>query len=467
MSRTLWGKRFEGREAVPVLERFNASIAADAFLLGAELQASSAYARALAGAGLLDGDELASIIAGLGTVEERCRDGAALARFEDVHTAVELLLAEETGEAGKKLHTGRSRNEQVVTDERLFLKVEIPALLGAAAAVQEALVALAEGNRDVVMPGYTHLQRGQPLLFAHYILSFFWAVERGMERLRDALRRVDVLPLGSGALAGSTVPLDREALRATLGFSGVSENSIDAVGDRSFILETLFALLLLLVDISRMAEDLIIFSTAEFGFVELDPGAATSSSLMPQKKNPDIFELLRAAPGRMFGHLCRLLLVLKGLPSSYNKDLQEDKEPLAKGVADARSALEAAGAVLKKIKPRADRMRAAVTTELFATDLIDLLVEQGVPFRDAHGIVARAVREADERGKDISSLTTEEWSAIHPLLGSIPAGFFAPEASLKRKKTSGSTHPEMVEIQIGKAKALLGRAGGEAQPNSS
>jgi argininosuccinate lyase len=459
MSRTVWEKRFQGREAVPALERFNASISADAFLFEHEVRASSAYAQGLRAAGALGEEEFTSILAGLAAVEARDRDAASLGRFEDVHTAVELLLVEEIGEAGKKLHTGRSRNEQVVTDERLFLKEEIPALIDSAAAVQRALVTLAERAPDVVMPGYTHLQRGQPILFAHYILSFFWAVERGKERLRDALRRIDVLPLGSGALAGSSVPLDRDGLAALLGFSGVSENSIDTVGDRSFILETLFALTLLLLDLSRLAEDFVVFSTAEFGFLDLDPAVATSSSLMPQKKNPDIFELLRAAPGRMFGHLCRLFLVLKGLPSSYNKDLQEDKDPLQRGVEDARSALAAAAAALRRVAPRADRMGAAVTPDMFATDLVDLLVEKGVSFREAHGTVASAIRAAEEKGRSIASFTKTEWTAVHPLLECIPEHFFEPAASVRRKKTTGSTHPDMVAIQLEKSRAILRKTG--------
>jgi argininosuccinate lyase len=463
MSRTVWGKRFEGRETVPVLERFNASISADSFLFSYEVRASSAFARALRSAGALSEEDLASILAGLAAVERRDQEAMNLGQFEDVHSAVEILLVEEIGEAGKRLHTGRSRNEQVVTDERLFLKEEIPGLIDSAAAVQKALVALAERHRDVIMPGYTHLQRGQPILFAHYILSFFWAIERGKKRLWDALARVDVLPLGSSALAGSGIPLDREELRRLLGFSGLSENSIDAVGDRSFILETLFALTLLLVDLSRLAEDFVVFSSAEFGFLDLDPAVATSSSLMPQKKNPDIFELLRAAPAGLFSHLCRLLMVLKGSPSSYNKDLQEDKEPLAKGVEEARAALAAAAAALERVEPNAERMRAAVTPDMFATDLVDWLVAKGVPFRDAYGFVASAIRAAQGAGRDISSLAEGDWAAIHPLFAGIPADFFDPATSIGKKRTPGSTHPDAVCAQLEEARRILGKSGVEVR----
>ena len=455
MSATVWGPRFEGRESVPILDRYNASTEADAFLFGAELRASSAYARALWTAGQLTKKELASILGGLAAVEERGRAPEATRRFEDVHSAVELMLVEEIGETGKKLHTGRSRNEQVSTDERLYLKEEVPGLIGAAANVQRALLGLAERNGEAVMPGFTHLQLGQPMLFAHYILSFFWAVERGKDRLRDALKRVDVLPLGSGALAGSTVPLDREELRKLLGFAAVSENSLDAVGDRSFILETLSALALLLLDLSRLAEDFVLFATEEFGFLDLDPAVATSSSLMPQKKNPDVFELIRAAPGRLFGRLTQLFLVVKGLPSSYNKDLQEDKEPLRRGVEDSRLVLAAEAAALERVRPRPERMRAAISPNLFATDLADLLVERGLSFRDAHGTAAAAVRLAEREGKNLASLTTEERTAVHPALGELPPDIFDPAASLFRKKTAGSTHPDRVRAQVEKAKALL------------
>jgi argininosuccinate lyase len=459
MTATLWDKRFDGREAVPLLERFNASIGEDAFLLGAEIRASAAYARGLFTAGILSDKELAAVLDGLAAVERRAARGEDLGRFEDVHTAVELMLIEEIGETGKKLHTGRSRNEQVATDERLFLKDVVPELVAAVAGVQRALVGLAERHPDVVMPGYTHLQRGQPILFSHYLLSFFWALERGKARLRDALGRIDCLPLGSGAMAGSTVPLDREELRMLLGFGALSENSLDVAGDRSFILEILFALTLILLDLSRLAEDFVIFATEEFGFLDLDPSLATSSSLMPQKKNPDVLELLRAAPGRLLGHLTQLFFVLKGLPSSYNKDLQEDKAPLRKGVEDARLAIGAAAAVLEKIRPRPERMRAAISPSLFATDLADALVEKGVPFRDAHGAAAAAVRLSEKLGRDLASLTVDELRSIHPGFDGLDPAVFDPQNSIRRKKTSGSTHPDMVKRQIEKAKALLRELG--------
>ncbi len=456
MSGRVWERRFAGRESVPALERFNASIGDDAFLFRAEMDASRAYALALSSAGVLDGGEAAAVLRGLAAVARRVAAGEDLSRFEDVHSAVELLLIEEAGEPGRKLHTGRSRNEQVVTDERLFLKSVLPAVVAAVSGVQEALLALAEAAPGAVMPGYTHLQRGQPILFAHYALSFFWALERGKDRIADALRRMDVCPLGSGALAGSTVALDRESLRAELGFAGVSENSLDAVADRSFILESLGAMGLVLLDLSRLAEDLIIFSSAEFGFIALDDAAATSSSLMPQKRNPDVLELLRAAPGRLFAHYSRLFMVLKGSPWSYNKDLQEDKEPLRRGVEDSLRALEAAQAVLRCIRPVPERMAAAIDPSIFATDLADVLVERGLAFREAHGIAAEAVRLAETSGRRLDLLAPDELQTLHPALSGLSPELFDPHHSVRRKMTSGSTNPDMVRRQLKKARALLG-----------
>ncbi|MDD8014589.1 MAG: argininosuccinate lyase [Acidobacteriota bacterium] len=462
MSATVWSRRFAGRKDIPALSRYNASIVEDAFLLEAELAASRAYARALAAAGVLKEGEAGAIQEGLEAVARRIAAGEDLSQFEDIHSAVEILLVEQVGEPGLKLHTGRSRNEQVVTDERLFLKSVIPGVAGAVSGVQSALLELAASAPDAVLPGYTHLQRGQPILFAHYCLSFFWALERDKNRLSDALKRVDVCPLGSGALAGSTIALDREALGADLGFAGVSENSLDAVADRSFILETLAALGFVLLDLSRLAEDFVIFASAEFGFIALDAAAATSSSLMPQKKNPDIFELLRAAPSRLLGHYSRLFTTLKGLPSSYNKDLQEDKEPLRRGVEDTLSALEAAEAVLQNVRPVPERMAAAVDASIFATDMADLLVEKGLPFRKAHGIVAGAVRCAESSGRPLDGLTIEERRALHPALAALPEDLFDPRNSVRRKKTYGSTHPALVKMQIEKARGLLAAARGES-----
>ncbi len=456
MNANVWDRRFAAREDNPAIRAFNASIRDDRFLLRAELEASAAYARGLAGASVLDGPELEKILTGLAAAGTRLEAEADLDRFEDVHSAVELSLIEEIGETGKKLHTGRSRNEQVATDERLYLMDRIPRILERLAAVQTRIIDLAETYDDVVMPGYTHLQRGQCILFAHYIMSFFWQIERGKGRLADAWKRADALPLGSGALAGSTIGLDRDYVRGLLGFGALTENSYDAVSDRGFVLETLFALALVLLDMSRMAEDFVIFSSAEFGFLKLDDSIATSSSLMPQKKNPDVFELIRSSPGRLFGCLSQLFLVVKGLPSSYNKDLQEDKTALFSGVEQASAVLEVVGLALARIGLDKDRIREKLSPGLYATDLSEYLVDKGIPFREAHGLVAEIVSYAEMRGQRLSLLSLEEYQAFHPDFERDVFEVFDPLRAVSKKRTEGSTNPEMVKRQIEAAKRRLG-----------
>ncbi len=456
MSANLWDRRFAAREDHPAIRAFNASIRDDRFLLRAELEASAAYARGLARASVLDGPELERILSGLAAAGARLEAETDLDRFEDVHSAVELSLIEGIGETGKKLHTGRSRNEQVATDERLYLKERLPRILERLAEIQTRIIELAETYDDVVMPGYTHLQRGQCLLFAHYIMSFFWQVERGKGRLADAWKRADALPLGSGALAGSTIGLDRDYVRGLLGFGALTENSVDAVSDRGFILETLFALALVLLDMSRMAEDFVIFSSAEFGFLRLDDSIATSSSLMPQKKNPDIFELIRSSPGRLFGCLSQLFLVVKGLPSSYNKDLQEDKTALFAGVEHAASVLEVVGLALARISLDRERIREKLSPGLYATDLSEYLVDKGVPFREAHGLVAEIVGYAETRDQSLSLLTLEEYQSFHPGFERDVFEVFDPLRAVSKKRTEGSTNPEKVRRQIEAAKRRLG-----------
>jgi len=451
----VWDKRFKGREAIPLLEEFNASLKQDRFLFREEIACSKAYARALERASVIDAGELGRILTGLDEIADEIAAGRDLDGFEDIHSAVELLLAEKIGDAGRKLHTGRSRNEQVAAAERLYLKKRAPEAIEACERIQAAVIRLAEEHIDVVMPGYTHLQQAQPLLFSHYIMAVFWEMERGKARLRDALKRIDFLPLGSGALAGSSVPLDRDLMRNDLGFGAISENSLDAVSDRSFILETLFALSLLLLDLSRLMEDLVIFCSNEFGFLEMEDAIATSSSLMPQKKNPDLFELIRASCGRVFGELVSLVIAVKGLPHSYNKDLQADKAPLREGVGEALKALEVTAAVLGKIKPVKDAIRSKMSSFLLATDLADYLVGKGLPFREAHGLAAGIVRSALEAGKELDGLSLDELRKFSPLFDGDVREVLSFENSLLRKKTSGSTHPDMVRRQIERAKALL------------
>jgi len=451
----VWDRRFASREKHPLLEAFNSSIEKDCFLYQAEIKASRAYAQALQRASVLTKKELRNIEAGLKAVKKRIEGGEDLSRFEDIHSAVELLLTEEVGETGKKLHTGRSRNEQVVTDERLYLKKKIPEIIDLLRKIQGEVIKQAEAHFGLIMPGYTHLQQAQCILFSHYILSLFWALERGKSRLHDLLSRVDTLTLGTGALAGSSVALDREYLRRILGFSAISENSIDAVSDRSFILETLFVLSLILLDLSRFAEDFVIYTSQEFGFLHVDDSLATSSSLMPQKKNPDIFELLRAGCARLFGCLSQLFLVLKGLPSSYNKDLQEDKIPLWRGVEETMQILKVFDLALSRIRPNKERIDAGIRSFLFATDMVDYLVDKGIPFREAHGIVSEVVRLSEKERKELEKVDLEKLRKISPVFARDVYDVFDPARSVMKKKTSGSTHPEQVRIQIKKAKSLL------------
>ncbi len=452
----VWDRRFRERARDPLIEAYNASIGEDCFLAAAEVRASAAYARALCGAGAIDAGERDGILAGLESVGARIAVGEDLSRFEDIHSAVEFLLTEAIGEAGRKLHTGRSRNEQVAVDERLYLMDRLPAAVEAIRAIQTEVIKLAEAYPDVLMTGYTHLQPAQPVLFAHYIMSLFWPLERAKARLGEALRRAAVLPLGSGALAGSTTALDREAMRAELGFEAVSENSMDAVADRTFILDALFAFAVLLLDLGRFAADWIVYAAPEFGVLELDDAIATSSSLMPQKKNPDIFELIRSASGAAVGRLMELMMVVKGLPSTYNKDLQADKRPLREGVEEPIRVLKVLAAAIVRIRPRLpEEGGPAITPAILATDLVDYLVDRKVAFREAHGIVGEAVAWAEAKKRALDALTVEEWRRFSPVFDAEVSEVFDPRRSIERKRTTGSTNPEMVRRQIARAKNLL------------
>jgi argininosuccinate lyase len=450
----VWEKRFPARKENPLLEAFNASIEQDRFLYQAEIKASLAYAQALQQAACLTKKELQLIRAGLKTVKKRIEAGENLSRFEDIHSAVELMLTQEIGDTGKKLHSGRSRNEQVVTDERLYLKEKLPRIIDLLKINQRSVIRLAEENADIIMPGYTHLQQAQYVMFSHYIMSLFWPLERATSRLKDALERTDSLSLGVGALAGSTIPINREWLRKTLGFGSITENSMDTVSDRSFILETLFVLAVLLLDLSRFAEDFIIFSSREFGFLALDDSLATSSSLMPQKKNPDFFELIRAGPGRLFGYLSSLFIAIKGLPSTYNKDLQQDKIPLHQGIEETIQILKVFNYALTKFKLNKKKLAGERDSFLFATDLVDYLVKKGLSFRKAHGLAGEIVQYAEKKGLALNALGIDELRRFDSSFGEDVFEIFDPLQSVKMKKTYGSTHPEQVKAQIAKAKKL-------------
>ncbi|MBM4465396.1 MAG: argininosuccinate lyase [Chloroflexi bacterium] len=452
----LWGGRFEGTPD-ELMERFNTSIGFDWRLWAADIEGSMAYARALERAGLLTADERDRLIQGLEAVAREFEAGEFEIKpsDEDIHTAVERRLGELIGEVAGKLHTGRSRNDQVATDLRLYLMWEIPGLRQQLIGLQEAIVTKAEQHLEVIMPGYTHLQRAQPVLFSHWLMSYFWMLRRDRERLDDLEKRVAVLPLGAGALAGHALGIDRHFLADELGFRTICENSMDAVSDRDFVAEFLFWAALLQTHLSRLAEDLILWSSAEFGFVELDDAYATGSSLMPQKKNPDSLELLRGKAGRMVGHLVALLTTLKGLPTTYNKDLQEDKEPLFDALDTLKLALPVAAGVVRTLKVNAGAMAAALDDALLATDLADYLVRRGVPFRQSHELVGRAVRRAEALGLPLRELPLAEFQAISDAFESDLYAVFDHRHSVEARDSYGGTATAAVRQQIERARAVL------------
>src|SRR5215207_2424900 len=398
----MWGGRFSGT-IDERMARFNNSYPFDCRMWEEDIRGSLAWARQIHAAGVISAAELAELTNGLAAVQVEFAEGrfAALPSDEDIHSAVERRLGELAGAVAGKLHTGRSRNDQVATDVRLWTLGAITRADAALRELQAALLAQAEAAGAALMPGYTHLQRAQPILLAHW-------------RLADCAARVAVLPLGSSALAGTPLAVDRAALAADLGFAGVSPNSLDAVSDRDFGAEFLFCAALIGVHLSRLAEDMVLYSTAEFGFVTLDDAYSTGSSLMPQKKNPDSFELLRGKSGRLVGDLVTLLTVLKGLPSTYDKDLQEDKEPLFDAADTLELALPVAGGAIATARFHHERMHAALDDGMLATDVADYLVARGVPFREAHHVVGALVRTAEARGVMISALSFDTYRAIHP-----------------------------------------------------
>jgi argininosuccinate lyase len=424
------------------------------------VKGSIAYAKALEAAGCITAPEREVLVKGLLAVLREFEAGEFEyeEQDEDIHTAVERRLSELVGPVAGKLHTGRSRNDQVATDLRLYLLEELAVQDSGLRSLQGAVVAMAEGNLDTIMPGYTHLQHAQPLLFSHWLMSFFWKFERDRRRLEDALRRIAVMPLGAGAIAGNPFEVDREALAADLGFEAVAQNSVDAVGDRDFVVETLVWAALLQVHLSELAETLIVWSTSEFAFVVIDEGLTTGSSLMPQKRNPDVLELFRAKSGRITGHVASMLCALKGLPSGYNKDLQEDKEALFDTLDTLRLELPLAVELISTLRVNADRMGEALDEAMLATDLADYLVRQGVPFRESHHLVGRAVKLAEDHGLPLSELQWSEYQSIDPRFAQDLYEVFDFAASVGRRATVGGTARSAVEAQVDRAKAMLGSA---------
>lgn len=452
----LWGGRFsEGPDEM--MKQFNDSFRFDQRLYAADIQGSTAYAAALEAVGLLSADELAAIQGGLTQIKGEFETGAfeSLPDDEDIHTAVERRLHELIGPAAGKLHTGRSRNDQVALDLRLYVMGEIEHTRALLTDLQRAIVTQAETNLEVLMPGFTHLQPAQPVLFGHWLMSYFWMLERDKARLADALGRTAVSPLGSGALAGNPFGVDREQLAAELGMPAVSMNSLDTVSDRDYVAEMLFANALIAVHISRLAEDLILFSSPAFGFVRVGDGFSTGSSLMPQKRNPDSMELARGKSGRVIGALVSLLVVLKGLPSTYNKDLQEDKEALFDSVDNLTLTLAVVAGVVGSLTVYPDKMAAQLSEAMLATDLADYLVRKGMPFRAAHEKVGEVIRYSEEQGVSLSAVPLVVYQQIAPEFGEDVKAVFDFMAAVEKKDSIGGTAPQAVRAQIEAAKQLL------------
>ncbi|MBN2621804.1 MAG: argininosuccinate lyase [Acidimicrobiales bacterium] len=442
---TLWHGRFEGGPAADLLA-FTVSLDYDRRLAADDLAGSRAHVRGLGRAGLLTDDEVGVVLAALDRVEDELRSGSFTFEptDEDIHTAIERRVTALAGPAGAKLHTGRSRNDQVATDLRLWTKRELTEVARRVVALQRTLLDRAGEVGPAYLPGYTHLQRAQPVALAHHLLAHGWALARDVDRLVDCRRRLDVSPLGAGALAGSSLPLDPDATADDLGFAGRFENSLDAVSDRDFVAEALFALSLLAVHLSRMGEEIILWSTDEFGFARLDDAYATGSSMLPQKKNPDIAELARGKAGRVIGDLTGVLATLKGLPLSYNRDLQEDKEPLFDAVDQVSLALTAMSGLYGSLTFDVERMQQAADSPYAAAiDLAELLVEQGTPFRDAHALVGALVRDSLERHVPLAELVE-----AHPDLGAAGAALLEPGHPVTRRTTPGGAGPTPLVAQL-------------------
>jgi argininosuccinate lyase len=456
----LWGGRFTG-ETDKHFAAFNASFSFDRRLIFADLQACAVHARALGRAGVLRESEVEAITDGLKKIGEMAAEPGFLDRpefaaTEDVHSFIESRLVELIGPTGYKLHTGRSRNDQVAVATRLFLREEIAAIDETIRDTQRAIVELAERYAGDPLPGYTHMQKAQPVLFAHFLLAYFQMFSRDRQRMADVKKRVNSLPLGSGALAGTNFAVDREWMAAELGFDGVTRNSLDAVSDRDYVIEFVSASAITMAHLSRLAEDLIIYSTQEFGFIKLGDAISTGSSIMPQKKNPDSLELIRGKSARVFGNLTAALTMVKGLPLAYNKDLQEDKETLFDTIDALTGSLRVAATVLRNVEFDRERARlAAISDYTNATELADYLVRKGLEFRKAHEVIGRIVVYAIEQGRQLHELTIDECRRFSPLFDEDLFDAISLESSLAGKNQIGGTSPERVKEELARAKSDL------------
>lgn len=455
-----WSQRFE-TALHPAIAQFNASIGFDIELIEYDITGSQAHAQMLAHTGIISAEEGNQLVAGLEQIRQERRQGFFNPGVdaEDVHFAVERRLTEIVGDVGKKLHTARSRNDQVGTDTRLYLRDKVRQIQAQLREFQAALLALAEPNIETLIPGYTHLQRAQPISLAHHLLAYFEMSQRDWLRLDEIYRRVNTSPLGCGALAGTTFPIDRQYSAQLLGFDEIYANSLDGVSDRDFAIEFLCAASLIMVHLSRLSEEVILWASQEFGFVTLKDSCATGSSIMPQKKNPDVPELVRGKTGRVFGHLQAMLVLMKGLPLAYNKDLQEDKEALFDGVNTVTACLEAMTILFQEgLEFRTTRLAEAVAEDFSnATDVADYLAAKGVPFREAYNLVGKVVRTCLAAGKLLKDLTLDEWKALHPAFETDVYEAIAPRQVVAARNSYGGTGFEQVRQAIQRAKSLMGQ----------
>ncbi|SEQ32401.1 argininosuccinate lyase [Piscibacillus halophilus] len=453
----LWGGRFT-KNTNQLVEELTASISFDQKLVNEDIQGSIAHVQMLAENNILTNEEMQTIVQGLNRVKEKIENGELTFSVadEDIHMNIESFLIDEIGPLGGKLHTGRSRNDQVATDMHLYLKNHTNDIIKLINQVQSAIVKQSEDHIYTTIPGYTHLQRAQPISFAHHLMAYFWMLQRDKERLTDSLKRINWSPLGAGALAGTTFPIDRKRSAELLGFNQIYPNSMDAVSDRDFILEFLSDCSILVMHISRLSEELVIWSSEEFNFIELDDSFCTGSSIMPQKKNPDVPELLRAKTGRVYGNLFGLLTVLKGLPLAYNKDMQEDKEGMFDTIETVEGALQLLAPMIETMKINQDTMRQAVNQDFSnATDIADYLVTKGLPFREAHEIIGKIVLYAIHQDQYLLDLSLEEYQQFSSLFENDIYEILSPEHVVSVRNSYGGTSPEQVSNQIELAKQTL------------
>ncbi len=452
-----WGGRFsEPTDAF--VERFTASVTFDKRLYAVDIRGSIAHATMLAKAGILTADELTQIVDGLNSIKAEIEAGTFewSVKLEDVHMNIESRLTARIGQAGKKLHTGRSRNDQVATDIRLYVRDEIDAVGELIRALQAGILGLAEKEADTIMPGFTHLQTAQPVTFGHHLMAWFEMLQRDYGRLQDCRVRVNQCPLGAAALAGTTFPINRELTAQLLGFDKPTENSLDSVSDRDFAIELCAAASLIMTHLSRFSEELVLWASSQFDFIDLPDRFCTGSSIMPQKKNPDVPELVRGKSGRVTGHLVSLLILMKGQPLAYNKDNQEDKEPLFDTLDTVKDCLKAYADMVPAIKPKKDKMRqSALKGYATATDLADYLVNKGVPFRDAHEVVGKSVAFGIKEGRDLSALTLAELKQFSPAIGEDVFAVLTLEGSVNARMHTGGTAPAQVRAAIDRARKLL------------